>query len=612
MLGGFFVLAVLYARDAMRFRWAFAASAFCLPWVRLEYVAIALFASAALGWLSAQKSGERWTWRINSLADAVPLIGAGAGVLVYFLYNGVIFGGIVPVSAAVKTYWSRDYAEDWVAMLARFANLAGSDALLALELGVYLGIVLLVPIIRRRVFAGAAMEGRGLVAVLVFTLALCLETVAMHLLSSLFLAPHVVAGTDWYYVPAYLSSALAVPVRCYVAICLLRTFLGQNPARRLAVGCVVVLGMYIAFDKSTIAEPFRQAKTRAESTDIRHSLMVSSYLGAAAINRTLPRNVVVGSWNAGVLGYFADVPVVNLDGLANSYVYLAANRAEDAARMFGVFGITHFVDSYVEGVPLMFVGHRVFDGPRELAQRMWSRGNGSNSVALAWGDLPSLLPQADSAGNTFAFTSGRLVQVFVPNCEVARLPDGYVVSWQAAGDGAVAGRQVMRLWPRPQVTALGYCTTAFLLPHGVVGPIDIEPTTVERRLAGTRPVIEAHFDVYVEGDRLIYVRDGCSEADTAGVFYLHVFPAHWRDLSSTRASYGNHNLDFRFNQRGRRVGSDRCLAAAELPKYEISHLSTGQILEDGVSVAWQATSNTARLRQAVALGRNRSPSPWTD
>ena len=36
-----------------------------------------------------------------------PFLAAGAGILVYFAYNRLVFGGIVPVSGAVKQMWSQ-------------------------------------------------------------------------------------------------------------------------------------------------------------------------------------------------------------------------------------------------------------------------------------------------------------------------------------------------------------------------------------------------------------------------------------------------------------------------------------------------------------------------
>lgn len=43
---------------------------------------------------------------------------------------------------------------------------------------------------------------------------------------------------------------------------------------------------------------------------------------AAWINANLPADARIGAWNAGVLGYFSDRTVVNLDGLANDRAYL--------------------------------------------------------------------------------------------------------------------------------------------------------------------------------------------------------------------------------------------------------------------------------------------------
>ena len=48
MLGLFFLLICLFARDPARWRWSLAAVAFALPWVRLEYFAIAVATTAVL------------------------------------------------------------------------------------------------------------------------------------------------------------------------------------------------------------------------------------------------------------------------------------------------------------------------------------------------------------------------------------------------------------------------------------------------------------------------------------------------------------------------------------------------------------------------------------
>ena len=38
----------------------------------------------------------------HSACAYIPLIGAIAGILVYFGYNGLVFGGVLPVSGAAK------------------------------------------------------------------------------------------------------------------------------------------------------------------------------------------------------------------------------------------------------------------------------------------------------------------------------------------------------------------------------------------------------------------------------------------------------------------------------------------------------------------------------
>ena len=114
MLGLLILAACLFARSPVRWQWPLAAVAFALPWVRLEYAAISLAATAALcliewSWQERAPSasaGER-ARSARSVKAVVPLLAAGAGILVYFAYNWLVFGGIVPVSAATKNFRSQ-------------------------------------------------------------------------------------------------------------------------------------------------------------------------------------------------------------------------------------------------------------------------------------------------------------------------------------------------------------------------------------------------------------------------------------------------------------------------------------------------------------------------
>ena len=101
MLGLLFLALMLYARNPARWRWPLTAVAFALPWARLEYIAISLAATTALcviEW-SRQERPDGASLKATILATPprifVPIIGALVGILVYFAYNGLVFGGIV-------------------------------------------------------------------------------------------------------------------------------------------------------------------------------------------------------------------------------------------------------------------------------------------------------------------------------------------------------------------------------------------------------------------------------------------------------------------------------------------------------------------------------------
>ena len=56
-----------------------------------------------------------------------------------------------------------------------------------------------------------------------------------------------------------------------------------------------------------------------------------SYEAARWLSASTPRNAVIGSWNAGVLGYYSNRRVVNLDGLINDFDLLPYLKSDDIA-----------------------------------------------------------------------------------------------------------------------------------------------------------------------------------------------------------------------------------------------------------------------------------------
>ena len=113
-------------------------------------------------------------------------------------------------------------------------------------------------------------------------------------------------------------------------------------------------------------------------------------------------------------------------------------------------------------------------------------------------------------------------------------------------------------------------------------------------------IIASDFDVYLDGNRLIYVKEDCSPADTRARFFLHVVPVDERDLSERRRQHGFENRDF--TQRGMKIGDRRCVVQGRLPTFPIACIRTGQYVKDAqgnyVSL-WEGEFSTAQDSRSV-------------
>ena len=85
----------------------------------------------------------------------------------------------------------------------------------------------------------------------------------------------------------------------------------------------------------------------------------------------------------------------------------------------------------------------------------------------------------------------------------------------------------------------------------------------------------AGFELYRQGKRLIYYREGCAAGDTAAPFFLHITPERIGDLSPERRGHGFDSWGFPFGQRGLRLDG-QCLSTVDLPDYAIAGIRTGQ------------------------------------
>ena len=106
------------------------------------------------------------------------------------------------------------------------------------------------------------------------------------------------------------------------------------------------------------------------------------------------------------------------------------------------------------------------------------------------------------------------------------------------------------------------------------------------------PVIRAGgFDVYHDGDRLLYTNAECCEEELRAPFFLHVFPEDEGVLPDVHREHGFHNFGFRFEMRRLPLdfhfkdapapGGVGCAAVADLPGYEMARIRTGQYVPGG-------------------------------
>ena len=617
---GLFLLAVcLFARDPGRWRWPLAAVAFALPWVRLEYVAVAVAATAGLclvEWsdrLPSTLSGEGrglsvdgpsprarrggwsgWGRSVLALNAAAPLSGAVAGILAYFAWNGVVFGGIVPVSAAAKQWisqlhWERGDGYSLPGNVLAFLRTGFFDyeLLIALEVCVYAGLVW---------WFSRRSRGRDdwlLLAFLVGVFGLAAGHLAKFAQVVLTMHPGVSWRYDWYFVPAYLMEALVVPARCYVAIWFVRRFRRPDShlAFRIPGSGIVAVGAVFLFATMDSAAPFRFVDSRMDLVDARNG-MVSRLLGLMVMDRVLPGDSVVGTGGSGVMGYFSRFPVVNLDGLVNSWDYLRARKEGTAAAFLPRYGIDHLATNarspretllFERNFPRAPGDTMLFEGtPRANGRRFWlwsvespgTSWSGVDRAAWFWERMePHVERQADGVG---LLVDGRLAQAFARDCA------DEVVTWTWAGQE----ERVFMPWTQ---TSIGFCVSAVVLPHDALPPVRATTLTADEYLADRvgerRPAIDSDFDVHLVENRLVYVKEPCGPDDVAAPLFLRVYPVVPDDLPVRRQRRGYE--EFRIATRA--MMDAACVVEFPLPEYGIAAIRTGQhvAVEGGYHNLWE-------------------------
>ncbi len=597
MLSLFILTICLYMRDPRRWKWHLFAIAFALPWVRIEYIAVSLAATAVLCAIEWSRQ-ERRALRLSELAKLwyayIPLIGAAAGILLYFAYNGLVFGGIVPVSAATQRAWAQDrwayqggynLVESFLGTL-RF-DVFDYEFLIAFEICAYLLIVW------RLALRSKERRDWLLLAFLVGAFGLAAGHLAKF--AQTVLISHPEQGYRiWYFVPAYMMEALIIPIRLYVAIWLIRRFIAPRrraAANALSVG-VFVIGAAFLLARAGFTEPFRWVDQVSGSSPV--DFTIASYLGAQVMDRALPEGSVIGSWDADIIGYFSRFPVVNLDGLVNSYDFFRARHIQhtEGLNFHRRYGVTHFANARRRDQSpnnVIFQGAQFDIGDHQLQFMTWTYDPAHQQT---WDKMyhshwvwDSMKPHFDYLLDDVGVVSdGRMAQAFVKNCA----PDSSLVwTWQENGEAVEAETNLY-----PDLAAM--CVAMRVLPRSARQPAQAKtaPTSdyLVNLIRSRNPAIRSNFDVYHIDRRLIYAKRQCSQEDATARFFISVFPVDANGLSENHNQRSYDFLEFDFVDYGAIADDGMCWTEVELPDYPIADIRTGQrtATANGYDYSWEA------------------------
>ena len=493
-LAMFLLSLVLFAQSPDRWRWLLAVVAFTLPWVRLEYVAISLAGTSLLCLIERSwKKRDGLACSISTLKAGVPFFSAGVGILVYFAYNWLVFDGLVPVSGAIRhsasqSLWDEAGGYDVVQNVKRFLHvwIFNEELLVALEICAYLMLVW-----------GVARRSRGREDWLMLTWMVGLFSLAAGHLAKFaqsVLTMHPVTGSyGWYFVPAYLMMALIVPLRFFIVIYCIRHVVGQQSRRMaelLSLG-VVIVGAVFLFRAEGVMEPFKWIDDRVEHLE--YEWEVASYAGTRIMNRLLPDGSVVGSTDAGVIGYFSRFPVVHLGGMVNSYDFFRQGLMwwsySDRRDYFRETGITHYANLMnvgrnhdgilFEGVPLT-----IDEGnfPRQDMKFKLFSVETSKGPGDEFDRLPSFWERTEPhfdyrfrSKDLGVIIDGRLVLSIARDCGAdERREQRLILQWTT--EAGETGSALQHPW-RNEGEIPWVCGDASLLPKDTTLPVRIALTT---------------------------------------------------------------------------------------------------------------------------------------
>ena len=111
---------------------------------------------------------------------------------------------------------------------------------------------------------------------------------------------------------------------------------------------------------------------------------------------------------------------------------------------------------------------------------------------------------------------------------------------------------------------------------------DVDDSTLRSVLDAhfDRPAIRSLFDVYIQENRLIYVKSPCTKGDLSHRFFLHISPVNVQDLADEHSKFGFGIFDFYSSDPNVTavINESGCVVARALPEHDIQIINTGQVI----------------------------------
>jgi hypothetical protein len=330
----------------------------------------------------------RLAFVVGSVATAV--------LMPYFLWNLLGTGHLLPVSGSVKAVgiaelmeergissrFSRDYLSfiywRWRTIPGTLFSTRSLDGMWVLGVrtvydnygtwavttGILAGLATAPALLGARAWLRLLRDRLALLAPFIFVLAFAV----VDFIVSIWLYPtQRYAIVRWWIVPQDLVIITLVATLSAAAVSHVGTRLVPAAARgRVAT---VLIALLVAVHAAQMVRFHWDGERHIRNWNL--SWNDDAYLAAAWINENLPEDALIGSWNAGVLGYYTERPVINLDGLINDfelYEYIRDGRIVDYIRDKR---IQYVADMYLEetGVLEVMEHEEVYSRHSEFMRR---------------------------------------------------------------------------------------------------------------------------------------------------------------------------------------------------------------------------------------------------